>query len=65
MTPQIALTEARNTGATVSLVMADGSRLVGTVKRNKYDPALLRIVSPGTTWTTLFHPDDVVEVVFE
>ena len=65
MTPQIDLTEARNTGATVTVVLDNGIRMVGTVQAAKDDPGLVRVVSPGTTWSRTIHPDDVVEVIFE
>jgi len=66
MTPQVALTEARNTGATVTVGLDDGRNLTGSVRAVPGNAVYLYVQAPGTTWRSgQFHPDDVTKVTFE
>ena len=64
MTPQTALTEARNTGATVTVVLENGIRHTGTVRRSNV-PDAMKIQDVTKTWARVFYPDEVVKVIFE
>jgi hypothetical protein len=66
VTPQVALTEARNTGASVTVVLDNGRNLTGTVRAVPGNGVYLYVQAPGTAWRSgQFHPDDVVKVIFE